>query len=142
ELSKILGIDPEVRLKWMTHLHSRRHIDEAASTENRAVQCRKLVVTRGNHLPKPTPKDLGMLPQTFGAVDKDDALLPERFFNIAVSGFTVELSLNSSKKSALLFGNPEALEGLLHLLRHLIPASSRFLAVAQIIADLIEIDTF
>ena len=38
ELAEVLGIDPEISLKRVLHLHSRRDIDEAASAEDGAVQ--------------------------------------------------------------------------------------------------------
>ncbi len=40
ELAEVLGVDAEIGLERVFHLHARRHIDEAAAAENRRCSAR------------------------------------------------------------------------------------------------------
>jgi hypothetical protein len=60
--------------------------------------------------------------------------------DVGIGGLGVELGLDAGEELALLLGDAEALEGLLDVVRHLVPRALGLLALREVIADLVEID--
>ena len=77
KLAEILGVDAEVGLQRVLHLHSGRDVDERAAAEHGAVQRAEFVVAGRDDLAEPLPENLRMILQAFGAADKDHALLAD-----------------------------------------------------------------
>ena len=66
ELAEVLRVDAEVSLERVLHLHARRHVDERAAAEDRAVQRAEFVVAGRDDLAEPLPENLRVLLQAFG----------------------------------------------------------------------------
>ena len=142
ELPEILGVDPEIGLERMLHLHARRHVDERAAAEDGAVERAEFVVAGRDHFAEPFPENLRMILQAFGAADEDDALLADRFLDVGINRLAVELRFDAGEEFAFLLGNAEPLESALHIVRHVFPTAFRLGAAAQVIADVVEDDRF
>ena len=140
ELTEVLGIDAEVSLKRVLHLHSGRDIDETASTENGGIQRGEFVVTTRNDLAEPLLEDFGVLLEPLGGAHEDHSLLADRRLDVGVGRLAVKLGLDARQKLALLLGDAEALEGLLDVLGNLIPAALRLLSLREVVADVLEND--
>ena len=67
-------------------------------------------------------------------------MLANRFFDVRVNCFTVELRFDASEKFALLFRNSESLERAFDILRHVLPVPFRRRALREIVADIIKDD--
>ena len=61
ELSKVLGINPEVGLQGVLHFYARWHVNKRATAENGGVQRAEFVVARRNHFAEPFPKNLRVI---------------------------------------------------------------------------------
>ena len=81
-----------------------------------------------------------MLLQPLGGSDKDDSLLADRGLDVGVGRLAVELGLHSGEELALLLGDAETLEGLLHLLGNLVPAALGLLPLREVVADVLKDD--
>ena len=138
KLAKVFGIDAEVGLQWMLHLHSWRDVDERTTRKNSAVQSREFVVTGRDDFAEPLAEDLRMFLEPFGGSHKDHALVAHSGFNIGVSRLAVELGFHAGEKFAFLLGNAEALEGALDVLRHIVPRALGLRALGKIIPDIFE----
>ena len=142
ELAELLAVDAEVGLERMLHLHAGRHINERAATEDSAVERREFVVASGNDLAEPLLEDLGMFVEAFGAVDEDDALLLDGGFDVRIGGLAVILCLDTGEEFAFLLRDAETVEGLLHVLGHVVPGALWLLAVTEVVAEFVEMDVF
>ena len=96
----------------------------------------------GMTLPNHLRKISGMLLQALGAPDEDDTLLADRCLDVGIGGLAVELRFDAGQEFALLLGNAEALEGALHVVRHIVPTAAGFGAPAQVVTDVVEDDIF
>ena len=74
---------------------------------------------------EPFPENFRMMLQSFGRANENDTLFADRFLDIRIDGFAVELGFDSGKKFAFLLGNAKTLEGTLDVLRHFIPGAFR-----------------
>ena len=81
-----------------------------------------------------------MFLQALGAADEDHALVAERLLDVGISRLAIELSLHAREEFALLFRDAEALEGLLHVLGHIVPRTAGLRAATQVVADVLEDD--
>jgi hypothetical protein len=140
ELAEVLGVDAEVRLEGVGDLDPGGHVDERAAREDRAVERRELVVARRDHLAEELPEDLRVLAQRLGRVHEDDALLGDRLLDVRVGRLGVELGLYPGEELALLLGDAEALEGALDVRRDLVPGPLGFLALREVVTNLVEIE--
>src|SRR5205085_6576929 len=77
ELAEVLGVDPEVGLQWMLHLHPGRHVDERTATKDRRVQRAEFIVARRDDFAEPLSENFWMIFQPFAAADKNDALFAD-----------------------------------------------------------------
>ena len=139
ELPEVLGVDAEIRLQRMLHLHPRGNIDERAAAEHRGVERAEFVVARGNHFPEPFAKNLRVFDERLGGPGEDHALVADGFLNIGIDGLGVKLRLHTGEEFALLLRDAEPLEGLLHVLGHVVPGARGPLAVREIVADFVEL---
>ena len=74
-------------------------------------------------------EDLRIFFETFGGADEDDAFFLEVFLHAGVGRFGVELCFDTGEEFTLLFGNAEALEGFLYVVRHFIPGAGEAVAL-------------
>src|SRR6478735_1423170 len=140
ELPEVFRVDAEVGLQRLRHLHARGHVDERSAGEHRAVERGELVVAGRDDLAEEFLEDLRVLAEAFRRVDEDHALLRDDVLDVRVGGLGVELRLHAREELALLFGNAETLEGLLDVVRHLVPRARGLLALREIVTDLVEMD--
>ena len=140
ELAEIFRVDPEVGLERMFHFHAGRHVDEGAAAEDGAVERAKFVVANRNNLAEPFPENFGMIFQSLGRSNKDDALFADGFLDVGVNRLAVELRFHAGEKFSLLFRNAEPLECALDVLRHFVPTAFRSRAGREVITDFVEID--
>ena len=140
ELAKVFGVDAEVGLQRVFHLHALRHVDEGPAGKDCAVEGGELVVAGGDDFAEPRTENLRVFLQAFGTVDENHALIGDRFLNVGIGGFAVKLRFHPGEEFAFLLGNAEAFEGHLHLLRHIIPRPGGGGAAAEVITDLAEVD--
>ena len=142
ELAELLTVDAEVGLERVFHLHAGWDVDERAATEHGAVERGEFVVASRDDFAEPFFKDLGVFFEALAAVDEDDALLGDGGFDVRVSGLAVVLRFDTGEEFTFLLRDAETIEGLLHILRHVVPGTLRLLTVAQIVAELVEVDVF
>ena len=140
ELAEVFGVDAEVGLKRVFHLHAWRDVDERAAGEDGAVERGELVVTGRNDFSEPLLENLGVLLQALGRADKDHALFADGGFDVRVGRFAVELGLDTGEEFPLLLGDAESLEGALHILGHIVPRALRLGALREVVADIVEND--
>src|ERR1700682_5456325 len=77
ELTEVFGVDAEVSLERMLHLHAGRDIDERSAAEDRGVECAELVGADRNNFAEPLPENFRVVFQTLGRADEDDALFAD-----------------------------------------------------------------
>ena len=142
KLAKLLAVDAEVGLERMLHLHARRDVDKRSAAEHGAVERGEFVVASRDDFAEPFFEDLGVFFETLAAVHKDDALLSDGGFDVRVGGLAVILRFDASEEFALLLGDAETVESLLDVLGYIVPGALRFLAVAEVVAELVEVDVF
>ena len=121
ELTEILGVDPEIGLERVLHFHARRHVDERSAAENGAVERAEFVVAGRDHFAEPFPENFRMLLQSVGAAHENDALFANRFFDVRIDRFAIELRFDPGEEFAFLLRNAEPLEGAFHILRARLP---------------------
>ena len=114
ELTHVFRVDAEVRLKRHFHRNARRHVDERATGPHCGVECRELVVVRGNDGAEVGTNDFGMLTKSGIHVGEDDALGFKIFTVLVVHDFGFVLRRNAGKVLALGFGDTEFFVGFLH----------------------------
>ena len=95
-----------------------------------------------NDFAEPFPENFRMILQSFGRTDEDHALFADRFLDVGINRFAVELRFDAGEKFAFLFRNAESLEGALHVFGHIFPIAFRLRAAAQVIANVFEDDRF
>ena len=140
ELPHVLRVDPEVGLKRKIHLHALGHVDEGPAAPHRAVQRGELVVRGRNDRAEVLPEELRVLLQSGARVEEDDALLGEGRLDLVIDRFGVVLGAHAGEELLLGLGNPETVEGLLDVRRHLVPGLPLLLGRLQVVVDVLEVD--
>jgi hypothetical protein len=121
ELTGVLGVDAEVGLERQRDLDALRHVHERAARPDRAVQGRELVVLGRDDRGEVLPEELRILLQTLVGAHEDDADLGQLLADAVVDDLGVVLRADAGQELALGLGMPEALEGLLDLVRDVVP---------------------
>ena len=140
KLSKVFGVDAEVGLEGLADFDARGYVDEGSSGEDGTVECSEFVVTWGDDFAEPFFEDVGVVIETFGGADKDDALFGKFFFHVGVGGFGVKLGFYSCKEFALFFGDAEAFEGFFDVFGDFFPAAPRVFVFGEVVADVVVVD--
>ncbi len=82
ELAEVFGIDPEVRLKRMFHLHARWDVNERAAAEHGGVQRAEFIVGDRDDFTKPFPEDFRIFFQSLCRSYENHALFADRLLDI------------------------------------------------------------
>ena len=142
ELTEVLGVDAEVGLQGLGHLHALGDVDERAAGEDRGVEGREFVVADGDDLAEPLAEDLRVVAQAFGRSAEDDTEFLELFLHAGVDRFGVELGFDAGEELTFRLRDAEAFEGLLHVVRDFFPRADGLLALGEVVADVLELDVF
>ncbi len=136
ELARASGIQAEVALEREAHLDPGRHIDKGAAGPYRAMECGKLVVCRRDQLHEVLADRL-FVGAVEGLLDTrvDHPQLCHLFAHVVVDQLGVILGAHTGQAGALGLGNAQALEGVLDVLRHLVPGVCLFGAAGHISGD-------
>src|SRR6266699_1572695 len=140
ELPEILGVDAKVSLERMLHLHARRDVNERTAAEHSRIKRAKFVVGDRDDLAEPFPENFRIILQSLCRSDENDALFADRFLNVRIDGFAVELGLDAGEKFSLLLRNAKTLKCTLDVLRHFIPTAFRLGPGGEIVTDFVEVE--
>ena len=140
KLTEVFGIDAEVSLERMLHLHSRRNVDERTTREDSAVERGEFIVTRRYNLSKPLFEKLRVFVKSLGGADKNDPLLADSRLDVRISGFAVKLGFHAGKELTLLLWNTQTLKGALHVLGNIIPRTLGLGSLGEIVTDILKND--
>src|SRR3984893_6032219 len=126
----------------MLDFNTRRHVNEAAPAEYRAVERAEFVVPGWDDFAEPFPEDVRTLLELIRAPHENHSLVRDRLFDIGVHRLTVELRFHPRQKLSFALRNAESLEGALNILGNLFPSPLGGLAGGQVIADQVKVDLF
>src|SRR6266576_4491558 len=124
----------------MLHFDSGRNVNERAAAKHGGIQSTEFVIPDRNHLAEPFPENFRMIFQSLGRPDKNDTLFANRFLNVRINRFAIELRFDAGQELTFLFWNAEALKRALYIVRHIFPVSFRLNTATEVVTDLIEID--
>ena len=127
ELPQPLLVHPEVRLQRRRQMHARRNVDEGSARPHRRVQRRELVVRGRNHRPEILAEELGVILHPVLDGVEDHALGLPFLLERVVDHLGVVLGPDARQDAALGFRDAQPLEGLLDVLRHVVPGAFHLL---------------
>jgi hypothetical protein len=140
ELPHLLGVHAEVGLKRDLHLHALGDIHERSAGPDGRVQCGELVVGRRHDRREVLPEQIGILLEAVLDRLEDHPLLlpllPER----VVDHLRFVLGAHARQDLTLRLRDPELLERLLDLIRHIVPGVLHAVLGTDIEVDLVEIE--
>src|SRR5207302_11167654 len=82
ELAEAFGIDPEISLERMFHLHAGRDVNERTAAEDGRVKRAEFIVGDRNDFAEPFPENVRMIFQALGRTDENDTLLADCFLDV------------------------------------------------------------
>ncbi len=130
KLAHPLGVHAEVRLHGHFDRHVLRDVDERPAGPDGTVERRELVVARRHTLRHEVLLDkVLMLLDGFIHVHEDDALLLPLLLHVLVDDLGLVLGTNARERIAFGFWNTEFLEGILDVVRQVVPAVRAFTLV-------------
>ncbi len=140
ELAEVLRVYAEVGLERNIDVDPRRNVDEAPTGPGRAVEGGELVVVVGNNRPEILPHQLRMLPYRRLRITENDTLLRELFLDVVVDHLGVVLSADPRQELALRLGDSDAVEGVLDVLRNVVPALPLLLRGGGVVDQVVEVE--
>ncbi len=139
ELPQVLRVDAKICLQRDFHIHPLRHIDEAPSRPEGAVQRRKLVIADGHDGADVLAHQVRILADGGVHVHKDDAVLLPLRLERAVHGLRIHLRLHAGQVTALRLGNAQPLEGVLDGAGNFLPGARFALGGPHEVIEFLEI---
>ena len=122
KLARALGVQAEIRLQRDGHLHALRHVHERAAGPDRAVQRRELMVARRDELHEILVHHIGILALERALhIGIYDALRSHFVLDIVVHELGIVLRADAGKRFALRLRDAEPFEGILNILRDVLP---------------------
>ena len=103
-------------------------------------RARELVVGRRNDLAEVFADQVGVFTDRRIRVGEDHALLGKIFLQRAVDDFAFELGFDAGQELLLRLGNAELVEGLLDLIRNVVPGLALMIGWLEIVEDVLEVD--
>ena len=143
KLSRALCVEPEVGLQRDLQPHARRHIDKRSARPDRAVQRRKFVIGRRNELHEMRPDHLRkarIMHRAF-EIGVDNAGFRDLPADIVIDQLGVILRADARQRFALCLRDAEPLEGLLDILRHIVPVGVHAGFRADICDNIVQIQS-
>jgi hypothetical protein len=141
ELAHVLGVDAEVGLQRNLDVDPLGHVDERAARPHRRVECRELVVARGDHRAEVLPEQLGLLPQRRVGVEEHDALLFQILSDRVVDDLGFVLGGDPGDEALLLrLGDAEPVVGVLDVIGQVVPGRRLLLGRPDEVLDGVEVD--
>ena len=123
ELAGSRGVQAEVALQREVELHAGGHVDERAAAPHGVVKRGELVVGHGDERAK-VLADHVLVARVHGVLDRrvDDAGLGDLILHVVVDDLRVVLGAHSCQARALRLGDAKALECVLDVIGHVVPA--------------------
>ena len=133
-------VDAEIRLQRNVDLHPRGYVDEASAAPNRAVERRELVVAVRDDRAEILAHDVRVLAQAGIHVEKDHALALKVLADAVIHDFGVVLGAHAGQELALGFGNAQAVERVLDVVRNVFPVARLTILRPDVVVDVVEVD--
>ena len=140
KLAHVLCIDAEVGLQRLLDPDARWDVDEGATRPDGRVERRELVVGRRNDRGEVLAEEVLVLKQCLAGIEEQDALVLELLLERVVDDLRLVLGTNAGEKLSLRFGDPQALEGVLDRVGHVVPRARVALGGLEVVEDVVEID--
>ena len=140
KLARALGVQAEVRLQRDGHLHALRHVHERAAGPDRAVQRRELMVARRDELHEILVHHVGVLALECALhIGIDNTLCGHLVLDIVVHELGIVLRADAGKRFALRLRDAEPFEGILNILRDVLPVVFHIGLGADVGRDMIHV---
>src|SRR5438477_615829 len=140
ELAHVLAVDTEVRLQRDLDLHSGGHVHERAARPDGGVERGHLVVVRWDHRAEVLLHDVLVLFERRVCIHEDDAELLEVLADVVVHDLAVVLGPDAREVLLFRLGDPELVERVLHVGRHVLPALGALVRGEDVVVDVLEVE--
>src|SRR6266699_1741783 len=122
-------------------MHTLRHVYEAATAPDSAVQRRELVVRRGNDRAEVLLHKVRIEAQSTVHIGKDNANLLKVFAYFVIDSLTLVLSGNACQELTLSLGNAQPIKRIFNLSRNVFPCFTLFLYRLDVIENVVEVNS-
>src|SRR6266516_5500276 len=122
-------------------MHTLRHVHEAATAPDSAVQRSKLVVRWRNNCAEVLLHDVWIEAQGSIHIGKDNADLLKVLTHFMIDGLTLILSSHTCQELALGLGNTQAIKCIFNLSRNFFPCFTLFLYRLDVIENVVEVNS-
>ena len=140
ELAHVLGVDAEIGLERHVDVHTLGHVDERPARPHCRVEGGELVVGRGNHGAEVLLEQLLVVAEPMVGGQEDDAQLLELLLDLVVDHLGVVLGTHAGEELLLRLGNPEPVEGALHVGGHVLPRLGLLGRGLDVVVNVLEVD--
>ena len=140
ELAGVLRVDAEIGLQRQRDLDAFGHVHERSAGPDRAIEGSELVVLGRDDGREVLPEEIGVFLEPLVGAHEDDAYLRELLPHAVVDDFRVVLRADAGQELALRFRDSEPFEGLLDLVRDVVPGLLFALGWLAVVDDLVQVD--
>ena len=140
ELAGILGVDPEVGLQRDGDVDTLGDVHETSTRPDRGVQGGELVVLVWDDRAKVALDDFRVLAQSRIHVGEDDAEFFQVFAKRVVDHFGFILGGNTGEELAFGLRDTQFVEGVLDVLRNVVPCLALLTCGLDVVVHLVEVD--
>ena len=141
ELAHVLCVDAEVGLQRNLNAYTLRHVDEAATAPDGAVQRGELIVRWGDDGAEMFFDEVGIQAQRGIHIGKDHAQLLKVFAHLVIDGLTLILGRHACQELALSLGNAQAVKGIFNFSGYVFPRFALLLHGLDIVIDIVEVNS-
>ena len=140
KLPHVLAVDAEVCLQRVINFHTRWHIDETAAAPRRTIQCRELVIRRGDDGAEILLHQFWVFLDGGVGIKENHPDFVQFLDNAVVNDFGVVLCAYAGEELPFCLRNAEPIERPLDVLRHVVPTSLAPVGGFDVVVDVVKVE--